>query len=558
MKNFSVLLIAACATFALSLLPKTSAIAQSPPEPTVVVSMAPLQEQMDDIKNLVKASGYGNMNFLIQSQIKHFTSGLDRNRASGVLLFFEGDNPQPKWLGMAALENQEDFLDRMSDIADVEEGDDYITVTPDNGQAMLAKSVDGYLFIADNADMFAMIPSDPEAVLADLGTDFNLAVKLYGQRVPAELRQLAVDKLDDAYQSQLDQEGMSAEELEKAEAALDNSREQLNSLINETDEIMMGMKADKESGLLSMEVVIKGLEGSRLAEQCNLMMDMPDTKFAGFINPEAAVNGNMRMKISESDMETYKNLLDSIDGQIVEEIDEDGEMSDEELAQVERIVQNVKEVLNETISMGVLDAGGVLMMDRGKMEFAFGGLVADPAKLEISIKELLQIAQDKADGKIDVKLNSGVYEGINLHTVDVIVDDDEEEIQSIFGQKMTVLIGIGTDAVYVCGGKNPLATLTNAIEKSKNGAAQPTDLNQYNVYLAPILRFASGVAKQPGIERMAAELEEKGTDQIRAVSNVIENGISSKFTMQEGILSLIKVGVEAAQQGGFDGGFDEF
>ena len=70
--------------------------------------LAPLGEQMDDLKYLVKASGFGNLNFIIKAQVEHFTDGIDRDRPSGMMMFFKGDDPEPQWLGFVAVEDVDD------------------------------------------------------------------------------------------------------------------------------------------------------------------------------------------------------------------------------------------------------------------------------------------------------------------------------------------------------------------------------------------------------------------------------------------------------------------
>ena len=104
-----------------SLFPSEKTYAQSAPKPAVVVSLAPLGEQMNDLKYLVEASGFGKMNFLIQVQVKHFTAGIDLERPSGMMMFFKGDNPEPQWLGFVAIEDVDEILDSIADFADVDD-----------------------------------------------------------------------------------------------------------------------------------------------------------------------------------------------------------------------------------------------------------------------------------------------------------------------------------------------------------------------------------------------------------------------------------------------------
>jgi hypothetical protein len=534
-----------------SLLPSDKTYAQSAPKPAVVVSLAPLGEQMNDLKYLVKASGFGKMNFLIQSQVKHFTAGIDRDRPSGMMMFFQGDDPEPQWLGFVAVENVDDMLDRIADFADVDEDDDMIMISPENGDEIVAKEVDGYLFIADDKEMFALAPGSPAEVLADLPNSYNLAARVFGQRIPKELRQKGIDLISEGYARQMEELGKDSDEF------FDTQLEQIKSFVNDTDEIMIGFQADEESGKLSTKMIFRGTPGSELAKRCNVMKDLTAGNFTGFLNSEAALNANMRAKIIKEDIESYNSLLDQVREQMLSEIDADGELDDEEFTKLEMLADDMISVLKETIAEGEFDGGAVIMMKKDSMNFATGAKIASPAKLEKSIKSLVEMAQEKAGDKIDVKFNSESYDGISFHSINVLIPSDEEETQKVFGDKVTIMVGLGTDSVYLCAGSDPLPLLKASIEKSKT-SGELESLNQYNVFLAPILRFASGVTSEPALEKMAGTLEESGKDRISVFSDVIENGIESRLEMDDGILALIQAGFEAAQSGAFQGDVDEF
>ncbi len=536
---------------AVSLFPSEKTYAQSAPKPAVVVSLAPLGEQMDDLKYLVKASGFGKMNFLIQSQVKHFTAGIDRNRPSGMMLFFQDNNPEPQWLGFVAVENVEDMLDRIADFADVDEDDDMIIISPENGDEIVAKEVDGYLFIADDKEMFNVAPTSPADELGDLPNNFNLAARVFGQRIPEELRQKGIDLISEGYARQMEELGKDDDEL------FDTQMEQIKSFVNDTDEIMIGFQADKESGKLLSKVIFRGTPGSELAKRCNVMKDLAAGKFTGFLNTESAFNANVRGRIIEEDIQSYHALLDQLREQMLEEIDADGELEDEEFTKLETLADDVISVLKETVAGGELDGGAVMMMKKGSLNFASGVKIANTAKLEKSIKSLAEMAEEKADGIVDLQFNSGSYDGITFHTINVAVPSDEEEVQKVFGDKVTILVGIGTESVYFGMGNDPLPLLTTSIEKSKT-ADKLESLNQYNIFLAPILRFASGITPEPALEKMADKLEENGKDRISVFSDVIENGLESRLEMEDGILALIQAGFEAVQSGAFQGDVDEF
>lgn len=532
-----------------SLFPAEKTYAQSAPKPAVVVSLAPLGEQMNDLKYLVNASGFGKWNFLIQSQIKHFTAGIDRDRPSGIMMFFQGDDPEPKWLGFVAVENVDEMLDRIADLADVDEDDDLIMISPENGDEIVAKEVNGYLLIADDKEMFALAPAAPAEELGDLPNNYNIAARVFGQRIPQELRQKGIDLISEGYARQMEELGKDSDEF------FDTQMEQIKSFVNDTDEIMIGFQADKESGKLSAKMVFRGTPGSELAKRCNVMKDLSAGRFTGFLNSEAAFNSNVQAKIIKEDIESYNGLLDQLREQVLEEIDADGELDDDEFAELETLADDMISVLKETIAEGEFDGGAVVMMEKGSMNFASGAKIASPQKLEKSIKSFAEMAQEKSGDVVDVKFNSESYDGITFHTINVAVPSDEEEVRKVIGDKMTIMVGIGADSVYLCGGNNPLPLLKASIEKSK-AATESQALNEYNVFLVPILQFASGVTPEPVLEQMADMLAESGKDRISIFSDVIENGIESRLEMEDGILALIQVGFEAAQAGAFQG--DEF
>ena len=544
MRNVCLSLMTTMAICVVSLFPSEKTYAQSAPKPAVVVSLAPLGEQMNDLKYLVKASGFGKMNFLIQSQVKHFTAGIDRDRPSGMMMFFKGDNPEPQWLGFVAVENVDDMLVRIADFADVDEEDDLIMITPETGDEIVAKEVDGYLFIADDKEMFALAPASPLEVLADLPNNYNFAARVFGQRIPKELRQRGIDLISEGYSRQMEELGKDSDEF------FDTQMEQIKSFVNDTEEIMIGFQADKESGKLSSKMIFRGTPGSELAKRCNVMKDLKAGKFTGFLNSEAAFNANMQAKIIKEDIESYNSLLDQVREQVLEEVDADGELEDEEFTKLETLADDMISVLKETIAEGEFDGGAVMMMKKGTMNFASGAKVVNPGKLEKSIKSFAEMAQEKSGDVVDVDFNAESYDGISFHKVNVSIPSDEEEIQKLFGDKLSILVGIGTESVYLGAGDDPLPLLKASIEKSKT-AGELESMNQYNAFLAPILRFASGVTTEPALEKMADTLEESGKDRISVFSDVIENGIESRLEMEDGILALIQAGFEAAQSGAF-------
>lgn len=554
MRNLFLSVMTIMAACAMPLLAPQTSSAQSAPEPAIVISMAPLGEQLDDLKHLVNASGYGDLNFMIQSQVKYYTGGIDRKKPSGALLYFEGENPKPKWLGMIAVEDPDKVLDQIANFADIDEGGDFIKITPDSGMEFLIKESGGYFIISDDETMFDIAPQDPTKTLTEAVGDFNFAFKIFGQRVPQELRDRGIELISEGFEEQMDE----MEQLD--ESVMEAQLSQIKSLINETDVVTAGYRIDKASKLLTAHFSLTALKGSEIAKRVSVMAMPGESLFTGFLSDKAAVDSNLRYQLHQDDVNLYVSLIDNLRDQMIGELDADGEFTDQELATIKTAAADIGDCLKATLEGKSVDSGGLLMMDETSFNFAAGSTFAETKKLEDAVKSLVDLAEEKADGNIEVKLNSGTYEDITFHTVLVNIPDGEEEVQKVVGSQLKLILGVSPGKIYVAGGQDPLATLTNAIERSKT--PKPSKLGQlfYNVRVAPMLRFASKVAGEEALADMAATLEKNDTGRISIWSKPITNGIETNIEIQDGILALIKEGVDAYQQGAFQGNdaIDEF
>ena len=531
------------------LLPTQACLAQAPPEPSVVIAMAPLGEQLSDMKHLVNASGFGNLNFMIQSQVKFYTGGISRKNASGAYLYFEGEDTTPKWLVMLAIDDGETVLDQISNFADIDEDGDFIKVLTDNDQEFLIKETDGYFLISDNEEMFNYAPTNPAAELETAAGDFNLALKAFGQRVPEELRAKGVEAMKEAFSNQMEADGADPEMIQA-------QLKQLESFVNDTDEIMMGYKVDEESNLLSAKFTLTGMPGSEIAKRVAVVSPPGESEFTGFLNDKAAVDSNLRYQLHEDDVKVYVGYLEQARQQMIDELDADGEFTDEELATISTATDTIADSLKATLEGKLIDSGALLMMDEKSFSFVGGSTLAEAAEFEEAVKSLIELMEVKSDGVIEAKFNSGTFEDITLHTITANIPEDEDEFRKMFGSQVEITLGVSPDKVYVAVGKDPLTALTDAIERSKTPKPSKYGQLMYNVRLAPILRFAGGVTGEQTLADMAATLEDSNSGRVTIWSKAIPNGIETNMEMQDGILALIKEGFDAFQQGAFQN-FDD-
>ena len=545
MKSFCKTLLLAITVGVVSMLPIGKAFGQSLPEPAVVISIAKFNEQMKDVNYLLTASGFAQMKFMAGAMIKGYTKGLDSERDAGVLLYLTPESKQPDFLGFAPIADIDEMLDVISAFAEVDEGNDFTTVVTDDGRKMMIKERDGIAFFSNKTQMLDELPDAPAKLLGELPSKYNISAKLFAQRIPKEMKDQVLELIRQSSEDTFDNfdDELQAEFQKKN---MEMQIKQIETLFKDSDSVTVGMSADEESKTLSMDVDFTALPNTNLAERLAVSRKDEKSRFTGFLMKGAAFTHNMVFRVHPDDAEQYSTMIDDIKTAGIKELDQEADMSEEELNQVKKSMGELADVLKETLDEGLLDGGAVLILEEGNINFAAGGQISDPRKLEGTIKDMIVMAEEKLGDEIEVNLNSGSHKNITLHEIVLQIPDEEEGARDALGDQITVVVGIGTKEAYLAGGSNPVELL----KKSIDGQSETSDLLQYNINVTPILEFFAAMEGDPNTEAMAKALKEAGNDRIQMTSNLIDNGVKMRFELEDGILGLIKVGMDAFQGGG--------
>lgn len=529
--------------------------AQIQPKPAVVVSIANLNEQLKDIKYLLTASGFPEFNFLAKAAIKGYADGLDFTRNAGISLYFEGDKSEPNFSAFVPIEDLELFLDVISGFADVEEnGDDGFTLALPNGTEIHVKANDGYAFFANKSNLLNVLPAEPEQMLGDKPTKYNLAFDVRPQAVPQALRDKVLAIIKSGSEQTLDK--LDDELMESQQKSLAMQMRQFEMILNESESLTIGMAANAETKKLYTDIEFTAKAGSELAKKHNESEANRPSRFSGFMMQDSAMNFGMNGQMLPADGITYDKLLKDGKKAVVERMNESGELSDAEFEKIETLLDSVAEVLGETLKQGVVDTGVAMMLEGQDANLVGGVASADPAKVEAAVKDLIPLLKERlaADDNPDIpsvvfNLDKENHNGIRFH--EIVVTLDNVEARNLFGDSVSVLIGFGKDSVYYGFGTGPMQPLKKAMAaKGKSEFSA-----EMNLHVAPFLRMAARTDDAPPeIAAMAEQLSENGGDLMRAYSKHVPNGIFTRLEMQDGILSLIKSGYETAQ-GGFDNDF---
>ena len=542
--------VAICFALGLMVLSNASALAQSDMEPAIVVTIASVNEQLDDVDYLTNAASeeIGQMSGILRMQANGFTRGIDKNKPSGVLMYFEEDESEPEWLGFIPIKNMEDLLDNISNFADVEEDGDIVTIVPDNAPEMTMKKSGKHVFISPNPERLKNLPANPDQMLETKG-NYNVAMRLFAQRVPKSLRDMVIDTIEDSALAGLDDidDDLQAE-FQRAQVEL--QMKQMKELVNETEQLMFGFSADKEGQRTAIDLKMNGIEGSQFEKRMKAAKAAGKSNFSGFLMAKSAINANMCFGLTEDDAKIYVDAVKDGRESAIEKIeDEEQDEMKQEIAK--KLANTLFDAMEETFKEGKLDAGGVVFVDDA-INGAMGMRIADPKKIETAVKEIVASAEgDLKDDDIQFNLNSGSHRGVRMHEIIMAIDDDKD-IHDYMGSQIKVILGIGEKDVYVAFGKDPIVLLKKAMDATPSSGAANEVAMQYNMFFAPILKFAAGAAEEETVEKMADMLADKGNDRVRATIEYDKRDLFMSFEIQDGLLSLL--GVAAQNMGGMMGG----
>lgn len=513
--------------------------AQQAPEPSAVIALASVDDQLNDLEYLAAATSEmaGNMSGMARLQAEGFLPGVDFKKASGALLYFVEGKTEPNAIGFFPVTNLEDVLDKISEFAEIEEDSDVINILPDNGEQLSLKSQGNYAFVSDKPELLENLPADPGSLITEQAGKYNVSAVVYPQRIPAELRDQALALIRQGFEAQLDQ----LDDLQASiqEAQFDMQMKQMEMMVNEFERVTIGLDIDKPSERVYLDVNMKGVDNSDMSRRLIASKTTKPTKFAGFLMDNAAMTMHNCSGMSKEDAKTYidsfENMRDVMLDEIVEEEEED------KAAVLTKITNQLSGVIKKTLESGLMDMGGVIFTNDG-LNATFAAQIADARSLESSIKEIVSESQSKLDEEgVVFNLNAGSHSGFNLHKISIELPEDEldDAVIDMFGEKVNLILGINDSQVYIAAGKNPEATLKKSIDANSNASStKPKEIGQYNFFLAPMMKMAASMQEEEMLEAMSDEISENGKDRVRMSYDVVNGEMRFRLEVQDGIFAM--------------------
>ena len=531
-------------------LPLSMTWGQQMPEPSAVIAIAPVDEQLKDFEYLATATSeqMGAMSGLLKYQVDGYLTGVDQKRPAGAILYFKEGSQEPDSVAFFPVTEYGDVIDKISEYAEIDEDGEFVSFIPDNGQQLFITQKSDYAFVSDKSDLLKKIPADPGSLIGEQAKKYNLSARIFPQRIPQELRDQAIQWIRESYEETIDM--MDDLQADFQQMQLDNNIQQIEMAVNEVETLTVGLKADKATQRIYFDLNLKCKSGSKFAGKLATSKKSAPTQFAGFLMDKAAFTMHNCSGVDKEDAERIVKTLVSSRDMLIEERQDS--MDEVEIEALTKLSDKVIDSIGKTMKTGTLDMGGFAFTNDG-LNAVFGGILIDATGLEATIKEIVNDTKDKLDGdQLAFNLNSGSHGGFNLHEITVNLPEEEfdDSLMKIIGDRVNIVLGIGKDKAYAAIGKDPVSSLKKAIDANASGSSKrPEIIGQYNIFIAPIMNLVAEVADEPLVEDMRHRIEEVGRDRIRVTYDVKNDEMVVRSEMQDGILQLLGAFAEAMQGG---------
>lgn len=526
-----------------------------------VIGVAKYEKLISDIGFLGTIAGKPESGQMLEGAFSFFTQGkgpnaIDKTKPWGVIVQTDGSQFLP--VGCLPVLKPNDLFEVAKGFgAQVKEGENGVTeVVMPNKKSIYVKQDGGMAFISVAPGSLAKLPPSPQEILSKLVGEYVVAGHIAVKNVPEMYRQFALQAMQAGAQQGMKQNpGESDEAYAVRQKMTEAQMKQMSQMLNEVDSIKFGWAVDSQQQKTFADFSYTALPGTKLAKQS--AYGDPKTNFAGFYQPDAAATMTVAAQtdpknMTEEDLAQFdtalKQMTDQINAKLDEKVD-DVEARDA----IKAAFADWTAAAVETIKTGQVDGGGAVMLSADSLTAIVGVHLKDPAKVESGFKKLEAAAKKQPDFP-GVKWNAAEHAGVKFHTMTIPVPASEEKPRQLLGEEVNVAIGIGPSAAYFAIGKDNLEAVNKAIDASAKEKGKSVPPFELAISLGSIMEVAAAQANegpQKEITQKVADFlksEAQGRDHIRAVGQIIPNGLKYHFEAEEGVLKAIGTAAAATQE----------
>ncbi|MEQ8212049.1 MAG: hypothetical protein RH917_19780 [Lacipirellulaceae bacterium] len=532
---------------------------ESSEKPVAVVAFSGYDALMTDIDFIGNLGNVPNLSAQIDGMLGMFTqgkglAGLDKGKPIGVVVRMDENGAPAGAICLPVTDLQALVgIGQGFGVTAEDKGNGLWEISsPGQPEPMFAQEGNGWAFLAPSEQMLEGAPADPDGVLGALTKEYDLAVKINVQEVPEAFKQQYVEFI-----AQMSEQGLrqnpGAEDAD-IEELLAEQRKAMQEGMKDMDTLTVGLSLDSGQQRTFLDFVSTAIPGSDAAKQVAGMQDVT-TDYAGFIQPDAAMMMTMALKMDEKAQKQFIQSLSLNKQQALASIENEDDLDDEAKKVVKSAIDDLWAALEATVAKGKFDIGAVMNLGADDFSFVAGGFNGDPSKIESGIKKLMEVAKENEEFP-EVNWNASSHNGVQFHTASKEIPADEEEARQIFGDTLTMALGLGEESAYFAVGRNAVNAIKEVMDASASAGSKTVPPMEISFAATQITEFASVIAGVEGGAEAQAMIEgvsnmlandASGRDHIRMLLTIIPNGSKFRIEAEEGVLRAIGMLVMQAQ-----------
>ena len=512
-------------------------------DPVLVVSIASLNKLMQDVNYITSVAGQPQAGGMFTMMAGGFTQGLDMARPIGIMVPIVDGAPEP--IGLLPTPDVEAMLKRLeAQTGPVDKLDDGTLVLAAGPSLVYIRQVGTWAVIARQKELLELAPADPMTVMEGLGDNYTLAARLNVQLIPEETREGLISQMRQGFEQAMAQQ---SDDVEGIQAASEDSIKQIEQLIREAEELMLGWNINPEEKVITFEAEFIAAEGTELAEMYAGQKPIP-SKFSAVIDDENAMYYHAAASIGPKLVERTQESVANAKTMLTKAIEDSDDLDENAKTQVTELMNSVVELVGQTVAEGKFDLGAQAVADDGQLDITVGIFVSDGEAAAQIVKDLAEELKSEPQAPT-FEFDQETYKDVTLHSMMIDIPADQDELRETLGEKAVIKIGTAANAVYLSAGTDSEKAIKEFIDSSDD-EDDPSDrpVGQMQIRLLPFLRFAQSVEANDVVASMIDTLsQDDETDYMLVEANMIENGQSSYIEIGEGILKAIGAAVREAQ-----------
>ncbi len=388
-----------------------------------------------------------------------------------------------------------------------------------------------------------VVPADPGKVLAEVGSDYDVALRLHAGNVPEKYRRELVDKINhDVARDVQRRPGESPQEHALRKQITEELARTIIALVEDVEQVTVGWSLDHQKEQTALEVSVTAAEGSDVAKAAARLEDTT-SQFAGFLLKDATLAGYWSGQMPRQKAELLQSVVEAVRREAIRDIEKEPK-PEEEIRLAKQLAGDVFDLLADTAASGRVDGALSVLLGRESATLLAGTYVADGARLDKIAKQVAQIAEWENPQVADlIKLDADEVDGIRFHTLSLPIPDDADDRDKavrLLGETVEVVIGIGKESAYLAAGRDALATLKRAIAASAEQASEQVEPLRFTLAVDLLADFVAVYGEEKdraGAARLAELLgETSGNDHIHVFAQPIPRGAKYRIEVESDIL----------------------